>query len=502
MSYSDITSRFKSKFETVELQIIVPFYFLFFAVSLISSVVSPFYFSQQSKQFELFWFSLIPTIIYGLLFFVVFFKPEKVNDFLYRYRKPTGANEYRKNALCQALILLVIAFASFGFFDGSFWWLQQNEWAVDGVRLAFLSILIFFCLLIVFLLNWISPSNISRSLFIAILFAAFSLVDTPLQTVQGRSLIYQLVPIFLSSFLVAPIASVITAFLSISVMTYRSMAADIGINSTAYLGILLISLIIWIIASGWETALRESQAINQNLEKIVVRRTKQLTSANEFKSVFLAQIAHELQSPIIAFSMFLRRIKGQIDPNEFDALNAETLRVLDMTKSIYDVARIEIDLISEQKSLREKVDVVYELERIIRLMNIIASEKQIKLVYRKSLMNFSIIGSRDMLARTIRNIVENAIKYSFQGSEIHIDLANIGTMGLLQVTDFGIGIPEEELKSIFERFTRASNVGDINGTGLGLSMVKEMVESMDGKITINSKLNEGTTVQVSFPLPG
>lgn len=97
------------------------------------------------------------------------------------------------------------------------------------------------------------------------------------------------------------------------------------------------------------------------------------------------------------------------------------------------------------------------------------------------------------------NLISNAIKYSPENSTIHIKIA-MGNNLTIHVTDSGIGIPESEQKHLFERFFRAKNSTNIQGTGLGLHIVKKYAEMMNGTVTFNSKENEGTTFTVTLPI--
>jgi signal transduction histidine kinase len=98
------------------------------------------------------------------------------------------------------------------------------------------------------------------------------------------------------------------------------------------------------------------------------------------------------------------------------------------------------------------------------------------------------------------NLISNAIKYSPEGKEIDICICNQEEGFLFKVVDSGIGIPEDEQKSLFERFFRANNATNIQGTGLGLSIVKSYTTIMGGEISFESKLGQGTTFFVKLPL--
>jgi signal transduction histidine kinase len=96
--------------------------------------------------------------------------------------------------------------------------------------------------------------------------------------------------------------------------------------------------------------------------------------------------------------------------------------------------------------------------------------------------------------------LSNAIKYSPRGEAISFDLFGDGEEIIFHITDCGIGIPEEEQKNLFDLFHRASNVGTIGGTGIGLSIVKKSVDALGGKISFQSDIHTGSKFTVSIPL--
>ncbi len=106
---------------------------------------------------------------------------------------------------------------------------------------------------------------------------------------------------------------------------------------------------------------------------------------------------------------------------------------------------------------------------------------------------------RQLLSNTIINLLSNASKYSAENKTITIQTQKETEFFNIHILDDGIGIPESEQKHIFERFFRAKNALNINGTGLGLNISKNYVELMNGSISIKSKENEGTSVKLSFP---
>ena len=103
------------------------------------------------------------------------------------------------------------------------------------------------------------------------------------------------------------------------------------------------------------------------------------------------------------------------------------------------------------------------------------------------------------LRQVLLDLIENADKYSPPGRPIRLELHAIGGDGRIAVIDQGIGIPEAEQESVFERFQRGSNAAEKTGSGLGLSVVKLLVEGMGGTIELRSHLNEGSCFTVTLP---
>jgi len=104
-----------------------------------------------------------------------------------------------------------------------------------------------------------------------------------------------------------------------------------------------------------------------------------------------------------------------------------------------------------------------------------------------------------LMRQVINNLLLNALKYSPPEKTVQVTLSDTDQEFNLRVQDEGIGIPEDDLKHLFEPFHRATNVGTISGTGLGLSITRQSVELHGGTITVNSQLGAGTTFEVTIP---
>ena len=145
-----------------------------------------------------------------------------------------------------------------------------------------------------------------------------------------------------------------------------------------------------------------------------------------------------------------------------------------------------VALVGEDMELFQSQTDIHELRYV--------GSRQLPLVY----------CDQDRMHQVVKNLLSNAVKYSPQGGVIEVETGVEGKYVTLSVTDHGIGIPQEDLSHIFERFRRAENQGawGITGTGLGLAIVKHLVELHGGKITVRSEPGRGSTFTVYIPIRG
>ena len=114
--------------------------------------------------------------------------------------------------------------------------------------------------------------------------------------------------------------------------------------------------------------------------------------------------------------------------------------------------------------------------------------------------NAAVFLDKKILRNVLLNLLSNAVKYSPEGKQIALTAHATGSRGRIMVKDEGIGIPEEAQKQLFDKFFRADNATNIQGTGLGLNIVKRYVDLLDGSIHFTSRENEGSTFTVEFPV--
>jgi signal transduction histidine kinase len=140
-------------------------------------------------------------------------------------------------------------------------------------------------------------------------------------------------------------------------------------------------------------------------------------------------------------------------------------------------------------------DFIGEITEIVRTM----TKKEQRVVYERQGSDGVIRTDKNMLRNILINLLSNAAKYSPEGQEIHLNVKIGDSSVVITVQDFGFGIPSEDQKHLFERFFRAKNAVTIQGTGLGLNIVKRYLDLMGGDIRFTSEQNVGTTFTITLP---
>ena len=222
---------------------------------------------------------------------------------------------------------------------------------------------------------------------------------------------------------------------------------------------------------------------------------------------FVANVSHELRTPLTTIKSYSETLADMPDVDR-----ELQVRFLDVIASESDrMARIISDLLTlseldeNQTFMKqpEKIDVRKMLETIVDRMSLQAKKKSQKLSYTPINDVPIIMGDRDVLERAIINIISNALKYTSEGGKIEVYSSKVYTDINIKVVDNGIGIAEDKLPYIFDRFYRADKARsrDTGGTGLGLAIAKQSLESsFGGKIKIQSEFHKGTEVTISIPV--
>ena len=248
------------------------------------------------------------------------------------------------------------------------------------------------------------------------------------------------------------------------------------------------------------------------LERKVAERTQELTVANEkleeasqLKSQFLANVNHELRTPVSAIigyaRLVLRATEGQIAPLQSENLrdllnNAE--RLLNQIDSLLEFSKIEA---GKTEVHVEPVNVNEVIHAAISTIEPSLNGGSVRIIREVASDIPALNTDREKLRQIILNLLDNAVKFTERG-EIKIAASQQNGSLKLVVSDTGIGIPKEELDKIFEEFHRGdlSSTKNYRGTGLGLAIVKQFVNLLGGEVAVESKVGKGSVFTVMLPL--
>ena len=237
---------------------------------------------------------------------------------------------------------------------------------------------------------------------------------------------------------------------------------------------------------------------------IVLHDVTQLRRLEQVRAEFIDNVSHELRTPLAAIIGYLETL---IDEPTLETPNnrkfvhvahqhAERLsRLVDDLRSLSEIESGKVVLLCEAVRLKDMVDEVSEMfqhqiqNKHLHITNQIDEEARVW-------------ADRDRVIQILLNLVDNAMKYSFEGGSITFLVQRLENFLVLQVKDTGQGIPSTDLPRITERFYRVDRTRsrEEGGTGLGLSIVKHLVQLLGGQLRIQSELGKGTTVELNLPV--
>ncbi|MBI1883081.1 MAG: response regulator [Chlamydiae bacterium] len=268
----------------------------------------------------------------------------------------------------------------------------------------------------------------------------------------------------------------------------------------------------------------ELQKHRDHLEELVQERTRELQTANEklkdldqAKSRFFSNITHEFRTPLVALSSTIQMIMegGLKDSVQQEKLLGDSRAFLDdMLENVNDL----LMLTKSQKGLLEitwsELEIASFVDRTVKAFESAAKSSHNRLKFTNKLEKpINIYTDRAKLKKVLNNLIGNALKFTKDGevevvvgaspspNPSHQGRGNAGTCEI-QVRDTGRGIPKEDLATLFDPFTQASNnpLREVQGTGLGLATVKEFVEKLSGKVSVQSEVGKGSIFTVELPL--
>lgn len=231
--------------------------------------------------------------------------------------------------------------------------------------------------------------------------------------------------------------------------------------------------------------------------------TDRLQTTEDVRRRFVSDASHELKTPLAA----IRLLTDSILQTENIDLATTREFVADIGQEADRLSRISEDLLrltrldSSVTAPPSAVDVGPVLEQVLRMMDLVAEERQVAL-HCDAAEPCRVLATKDELHQVIYNLVDNAVKYSHDGGQVWISLHREGGQAVLAVADNGVGIPQEDLPRIFQRFYRVDKARSraAGGTGLGLSIVQDTVKNRGGTVEAANRPQGGAVFTVHWPL--
>ena len=231
--------------------------------------------------------------------------------------------------------------------------------------------------------------------------------------------------------------------------------------------------------------------------------TDRLQKTEEARRRFVSDASHELKTPLAAIRLLSDSIlqTDNIDPEttrEFVAdIGKEAERLSRITEDLLRLTRLDSDVLEPAAA----VEVLPVLRQVVRMMELIAEERNITITYQAEEGCF-VRSTRDELYQIIYNLTDNAVKYDRDGGHVEIRLKRDRGWAVLTVADDGVGVPQEDLSLIFQRFYRVDKARSraAGGTGLGLAIVRDTVEKRGGSVQADNRPEGGAVFTVRWPL--
>ncbi len=259
--------------------------------------------------------------------------------------------------------------------------------------------------------------------------------------------------------------------------------------------------------------LRKAMETMDESAKMLIRRDIQLRRAYEemkllerTKSEFVSIAAHQLRTPLSAIrwslQMLLDEDLGPLNDNQKKLLDQSQISVKRMVRLVNNLLDADHLELGNERFTKQPVELVSVLDAAVTEMRPLAEKKAVALTFTKNLETATIEANPDRLKEVFLNLLDNAIKYTPENGSVTIGLEAVEGQVVCTITDTGIGVPTDQQGLLFGRFMRAENAKrvDADGSGLGLYIVKKIVENHRGAITCVSEENHGTTFTLMFPL--
>ncbi|HEX9649051.1 MAG TPA: PAS domain-containing sensor histidine kinase [Cyclobacteriaceae bacterium] len=253
------------------------------------------------------------------------------------------------------------------------------------------------------------------------------------------------------------------------------------------------------------------EKINNELEREIKERKRAEKEAlvalekekelNEMKSRFVSLASHEFRTPLSTIlssaSLIGKYDKEEMNEKRIKHINRIKDNVSEMTGILNDFLSLDKLEAGQVESRHEKIELISFIKEIIAELKTITRRGQI-ITNSFNVRTYELFIDKSFLKNILNNLISNAIKYSPEGDPIEVSVVTSKSSVTIEVKDYGIGIPEEDQIHLFKRFFRAHNSIHIQGTGLGLNLVKRYIDLLGGSISFKSEVGKGSTFMIKL----
>lgn len=240
------------------------------------------------------------------------------------------------------------------------------------------------------------------------------------------------------------------------------------------------------------------------IDKIRAEQTLQLEreqhTIEQLKTHFFTNISHEFRTPLTLLIGPLSELHRQEPQNElFGLMHRNATRLLTLINQLLDLTKLDA---GQLKPVIEPGQLAEWLRLLIGSFSSLAESQGITLIFDGPAESPTVFFDRDKLEKIITNLLTNAFKFTPEGGTIRVSLAfaAIPQMATINVEDTGVGIPADQQALIFNRFYQVADSTSVGGTGIGLSLVRELVHVLKGRVTVMSTIGKGTTFTLTLPI--
>lgn len=244
--------------------------------------------------------------------------------------------------------------------------------------------------------------------------------------------------------------------------------------------------------------------LNRNLEERVKDRTKELINLNKEKDNILSMVSHDLKNPLTGIILAADIVKMQSEKYQDvklteigDKISRTSYKMIDIIKNLLELNAVESGKINTQFAY---IDLSIILNNLVNDAKLNAEKKNQEIILENDFDQYPVYIDKKLLVQVLDNLISNALKFTHKGKNIFVKLIDEENYYSILIQDEGVGIPEDDLPKLFQKFSKLSPkpTDGEDSTGLGLSIVKQLFEIMNVPISVKSELNVGTTFSIRF----